>query len=318
MPSDHSTFEQAVEVLYRLNVGLIGTRAERHERPHKPLLLLAVLNLIAAGRATPDHIPWSQDLRQRFTRYFQLVQKNNDQDTPENPFYYLRNEGWWLPSKISAHGPQPLEAPPLVRDAADGHVFARIGSPITAWLLSATDRLRLREAIIARFFPKARAALSLLFEETGIQEIPPPLPENRNDDAEPKPGRSAGFRRTILEIYDFQCAACGLRIRLREMNDLTFVDAAHLIPFGDRELGGNDHPSNGIALCKIHHWAMDQRVIAPTPDGQWQVSSLLDARRSLGEAELRSLKDKPILMPHDEAFLPSKEALAWRLERLAA
>jgi len=43
-----------------------------------------------------------------------------------------------------------------------------------------------------------------------------------------------------------------------------------------------------------------------------------DARRSLGEAELRRLKDQPILMPHDEAFLPAKEALAWRLERLAA
>ena len=102
------------------------------------------------------------------------------------------------------------------------------------------------------------------------------------------------------------------------MNDLTFVDAAHLIPFGDKELGGNDHPSNGMALCKIHHWAMDQRVIAPAPDGQWHVSPILDARRSLGEAELRRLKDQPILLPHDEAFLPSQEALAWRLERLAA
>jgi len=318
MPSDNSTFEQAVETLYHLNVGVVGTGAERHERPHKPLLLLAVLDLIAEGRAMPDRIPWSQDLRQRFTRYFQLVRKSNDQDTPENPFFYLRNEGWWVAFKTGPHGPQPLQAPPLVRDGTSGQVFARIESPIAAWLLSPTDRLRLREAVIARFFPQARAALSLLFQETGVQDISPPLPESQDDDAEPKPGRSAGFRRTILEIYDYQCAACGLRIRLREMNDLTFVDAAHLIPFGDRELGGNDHPSNGMALCKIHHWAMDHRVIAPSPDGDWRVSRFLEARRSLGESELRALSGKPILLPHDEAFLPSKEALAWRLERLAA
>ncbi len=36
MPSEYSTFEQAVEALYNLNVGVIGTGADRHERPHKP------------------------------------------------------------------------------------------------------------------------------------------------------------------------------------------------------------------------------------------------------------------------------------------
>ena len=183
MPSDHSTFEQAVEALYHLNVGVIGTGAERHERPHKPLLLLAVLDLIAEGRAMPDRIPWSQDLRQYFTRYFQLVRKSNDQDTPENPFFYLRNEGWWVVFKTGPQGPQPLLAPPLVRDGASGQVFARIESPVAAWLLSPTDRLRLREAIIARYFPQARAALSLLFQETGVQDLSPPLPESQDDDA---------------------------------------------------------------------------------------------------------------------------------------
>jgi len=29
-----------------------------------------------------------------------------------------------------------------------------------------------------------------------------------------------------------------------------------------------DHPSNGIALCKNHHSAMDQYLIAPEPEGR--------------------------------------------------
>ena len=37
----------------------------RHESPHKPVLLLAVLDLFARGETTPDHIEWSQLLRQR-------------------------------------------------------------------------------------------------------------------------------------------------------------------------------------------------------------------------------------------------------------
>ena len=318
MSPDKSTFEQAVEALYRLHVGVTGTGAQRHERPHKPLLLLAVLDLIADGRATPDHIPWGADLRSRFSRYFQQVQKLDDQDTPENPFFYLRKEGWWQPMKKVAHGTVPLEAPPLVRDAGSGSVHARMDAPIAAYVLSATDRLRLREAIIARYFPHARAALAALFEETLVQDLAAPIPAADDEDSSTRPGRSAGFRRTILEIYDYQCAACGLRIRLRELNDLTFVDAAHLIPFGDRDLGGNDHPTNGMALCKLHHWAMDQRVIAPSPEGRWQVSRILDARRSLGEKELFNLKDQPFLRPSDEAFLPSPESLAWRIERLVA
>ena len=35
-------FFAAIEVLYRLNTGVIGTGACRHERPHKPVMLLAV------------------------------------------------------------------------------------------------------------------------------------------------------------------------------------------------------------------------------------------------------------------------------------
>ena len=38
----------AVEALYRLNTGVIGTGDSRHERPHKPLLLLAVLASLPA------------------------------------------------------------------------------------------------------------------------------------------------------------------------------------------------------------------------------------------------------------------------------
>ncbi|MBN8461057.1 MAG: hypothetical protein J0M04_24780 [Verrucomicrobia bacterium] len=36
----------AIERLYDLNTGIIGVGGERHERPHKPLLLLAALDLI--------------------------------------------------------------------------------------------------------------------------------------------------------------------------------------------------------------------------------------------------------------------------------
>jgi putative restriction endonuclease len=99
------------------------------------------------------------------------------------------------------------------------------------------------------------------------------------------------------------------------VEDLTFVDAAHLIPFYE---GHNDHPTNGMALCKNHHWAMDRRLIAPHPDGKWVVSTSLLAHRSPGERELTDLRGREFLPPKEVAFYPSAKALWWRVERLLA
>jgi putative restriction endonuclease len=123
--------------------------------------------------------------------------------------------------------------------------------------------------------------------------------------------RSGAFRLLILKTYDHQCVACGLRIRLP--NDITIVDAAHLIPFS---VSANDHPTNGFALCKNHHWAFDRHLITPSHNGVWRVSRKLEARRSRGEGELVGLEGERLLLPQDEAFSPSEEAIEWRLERL--
>lgn len=323
MPSSaHPAFEHAIEALYGLHIGIVGTEAGRHERPHKPVLMLAVLDLIAQGRATPDRIPWCQPLRDRFTAYFEIVRKANDQDTPENPFFFMRQEGWWKPWRQMPSGVQPLQGTPLVGDMAGGAVWASIHEPITPWLLTSAHRMQMREALVSRFFPAARASLLQLGLDHGLQEVFPGQPgglqTEAEEGAEERPGRSAAFRRVVLGAYDHQCAACGLRIRMPQREDLTFVDAAHLIPFGDASLGGNDHPTNGMALCKNHHWAMDRFLIAPTPEGIWMTSALLDARRSRGEAELLHLQRQPVLLPHEKAFHPSAEALQWRIERLAA
>ena len=98
------------------------------------------------------------------------------------------------------------------------------------------------------------------------------------------------------------------------MRDLTFVDAAHLIPYSEQP---NDHPSNGLALCKNHHWAMDRFLIAPCPDGHWKVSRRIIPQRSPGENDLAALAGNPVLPPNESAFAPAKDALAWRCERLA-
>lgn len=301
-------FPDAVEQVYRLSTGVIGSNMDRHERPHKPVLLLAIFDAIAAGEARPDRVPWSNRLRERFAEYFVLVQSRNDECTPENPFLYLRTDGFWQPFVITAQGEAPLEATPLVRDAEAGRVYGRF---VQEWQFLLSDplaRLGLRDAIVSRYFPLSQDQLRPMF----LDGTAPALLPQEGDSDDVLPGRSSAFRRQVLEKYDYQCAACGLRIWLVE-HEITFVDAAHLVPFSATR---NDHPTNGIALCKNHHWAMDQRLIAPDPDAVWRVSRYIEPRRSRGEEELARIAGAKLLPPAEPAFAPLREHLEWRHQRL--
>jgi len=300
----------AVEVLYHLSTGVVGTGVERHERPHKPVLLLAILDAIAAGKARPDHVPWSNWLRERFATYFAIVRSHNDEASPENPFYHLKTDRFWQPVALTPQGEMTLATTPLVRDTDTGRVFGRFTPEWQLLLADPQVRVGLRDALVSRYFPARQQQLRPLFHETSAGALEPKV-EDDGDNGE-LPGRSSAFRRQVLEVYDYQCAACGLRIWLAE-HELTFVDAAHLVPFS---LTRNDHPTNGLALCKNHHWALDQRLIAPGSDGRWHVSRHLEPRRSRGEEELARLSGEKLLSPAESAFAPLRENLEWRYQRL--
>src|SRR5207247_3439747 len=63
--------------------------------------------------------------------------------------------------------------------------------------------------------------------------------------------RIRGFRQAVIEVYDFRCAACGLKIN--SPDSLCWeVEAAHIVPHGSL---GRDDLFNGIALCRFLHWA---------------------------------------------------------------
>lgn len=177
-----------------------------------------------------------------------------------------------------------------------------------------SSRTILKRALIARYFPSHRESFFNLFSSK---------PDNTysaiklNDLDQPKLSRNAAFRKTIREIYDYRCAACGIRLILQEGPKKVLIEAAHLIPW---EAGQNDHPSNGMALCRNDHWALDEHLIAPCPSkehqaGVWKVSPVLDSRIADQQAFIR-LDAKHVISPTEWKFLPDQEALQWREKRL--
>jgi putative restriction endonuclease len=305
-------WERWLERLYSLRRDKRGS----HERPHKPVLLLSIIDLLDRGLIKTNAVPFSEELVATFKRYFDVVKAADDKPTIENPFYFLSGDKFWC--VMPQGGNEPLyregsaSGAPSVGQLRERGVTGHFDEGLWALLNESVSRHQLREALIARYFPERREQLAGLVTRNPAAQQPDNLEEQL------PPGRDAAFRRTILVIYDYRCAACGIRVLLNQATSL--VEAAHLIPF---QVSRNDKPTNGLALCPNHHWAMDRHLIAPCPDvkrraGVWRVSEERLDDRIEGQRDLVMLSGKPVIPPSEEKFFPAVESLRWREEHLTA
>lgn len=112
--------------------------------------------------------------------------------------------------------------------------------------------------------------------------------------------RAYDFRRRVLGAYEHRCAVCGVQLEL--------IDAAHIVPVADP--GSTDETTNGIALCKIHHAAMDRNLISFDEKYKIEVSEseierLADANLVGGIREFKQHLKAAIILPNDRRDYPS-------------
>ena len=252
MAMSNQAWETWLERIYNLRRDKTGT----HERPHKPVLLLSIIDLLDRGVITRNEVPLSNELVETFKRYFEVVRKHNDQPTIQNPFFHLCGDKFWKLVPAAGEGiiyhEGATSGAPSVAELRRRTVGGQFEAGLWALLSEPVARHQLREALIARYFPEEHDRLATIAAANRSAKPAEALKD------ELPPGRDGAFRRTILEIYDYRCAACGARMLLDQT--VSLVEAAHLIPFN---VSRNDKPTNGVALCPNHHWAMDRHLIAP-------------------------------------------------------
>lgn len=90
MPAEN-TWQRWLERFYNLR----RDKRDSHEWPHKPVLLLAILDLLDRGILTRNETPLSPELVKTFRAYFEVVRQGDDKPTIENPFYHLSGDGFW-------------------------------------------------------------------------------------------------------------------------------------------------------------------------------------------------------------------------------
>ena len=91
MAASNTVWENWLERLYNLRRDKSGS----HERPHKPALLLSIIDLLDHGVITGNEVLLSDELVATFKRYFAVVHRENDQPTIQNPFFHLCGDKFW-------------------------------------------------------------------------------------------------------------------------------------------------------------------------------------------------------------------------------
>ena len=129
--------------------------------------------------------------------------------------------------------------------------------------------------------------------------------------------RTRGFRQAVIEAYNYKCAVCGLQINSPD-GLLWEVEAAHIVPHSYK---GRDDILNGVALCRLHHWAFDVGWFTLQDNYKVQVSSKINSLPShFGLMEdydfirrLNNCKSR-IFLPHREEIYPHHNSIRWHRE----
>jgi len=281
-------------------------------------MLLSVIDLIESGEIVDNKIFFSQPLVDQFDRYFNEISKSDDWCQPSPPFFHLRTSNFWhhkiKPGREDSYSKLSTSGGGIKR-IVENIDYAYFDEDYYSLLCKKEYRAIIRRHILDQFFSDSeREKLSNLivnFSDSIAYEnrlLSKTLDSSFQGTIEAV--RDIAFRRIITSIYDYQCAVCGFRIVYPTITSP--IDAAHLIPWSK---SNNDHPSNGIALCKLHHWALDARLISPTFDFKWKVSKVLDSRRN-SENQITMFSNLGILLPKESSYYPSDESIAWCLDNL--
>lgn len=285
--------ESLLSRLSRLKVD----RARGDPAPHKPLLLLAALDLIDADRLTLPTIHLSPELTYQFLTYWRIV-AHRRKAAPDirMPFHHLSGDRIW----------EPLDA--NLQPSPDRKVTHFVRLPDTMAVLFSDQRFRdkARRVLVSSYIlPSEQVALAATLgiseSELGATAI-----ATTGHQAAVQRGRDVRFRLVVVAAYRYTCALS--RHRLTTITRGSMVDAAHIHQFADSR---NNDPRNGLALSKNSHWMFDQGLWSIADDLTIMVAASHFSEEYPGGAPLTNYIGQPMLLPDDDRLWPDRTYLAW-------
>jgi putative restriction endonuclease len=304
------------------------TDATKRKAPHKPILLLAVLDLVHRGVITSPFIDVTGDLvelNELFNLYWRRIVPLGQSSSIAFPFSRLDREPFWelVPQPGKMITPAIINNTSSVTYLRKYALGARMDEGLFRIMQAVEGREALREALLQSCFSAEPQVMlreqSVInreaYDYSRILEEKSHLPlvkEIVEADNYLSAARDQGFRRIVIKAYDHRCALCGVRIITPEQH--TVVDAAHIVPWSRSK---NDDIRNGMALCKLCHWAFDEGMMGVS-DNYEVITSHQIAVNPNAPGFLLTLTGRGIIGPQERALWPAQQYIAehrrdWRL-----
>ena len=287
--------------------------------PHKPILLLSVIDGIEQGRIKSEKIYITPELIASFKDNWSLLVTTEHIPTFALPFFHLKNEkGEFWKLKANTGYEKTLAITKTISSFKmlnEMIQYAEIDKEFFALLSETESRNELRKILLATYFPETQQRYLDKKEAGGdyIKSIEQKIKdasakyqiEKEELDEEGVFVRGTAFKKVIPRVYNYTCCVSGLRIDA--LIDIQMIDACHIVPFS---VSHNDTVSNGISLCPNLHRAFDRGLIGFDNDFKILVSEFFSENPNSSYC-LKQFAGKQILLPENELFYPSAEAFKW-------
>lgn len=297
--------------------------------PHKPVLLLAVMQGMEEGWISQNRIELSPELVGTFKAIWSGLVKTDHSPIIAQPFFHMRGEKFWhlVPNPgYEKWGSATKNCKAIgVLHRAVAHI--QLDPDLYMLLMSPAHREILKHTLLETYFPNAEVASltsssylnqvtgQILSESSVAYQSEMQLLQDKLD----KEGyeeevfvRGGVFKRQIPLLYNNTCCISGLQV-VTNIN-ASLIDACHIVPFSQSH---DDTITNGLALCPTLHRAFDRGLVAINPDGYRVMVSKRLAEPVTSTYSICQFEGKKIKRPDNEKYHPGKDNLYRHLERFA-
>ena len=284
--------------------------------PHKPLLLISIIELIEKGLVWNNRVYVNTDLVGAFQENWRLLVNTLHQPDFTQPFYYLQSEKtngkqfWFLQPKLGCQINAPIKSVNRLAEVLD---YGYFDNEFFQLLTDPVSKNIIKTLLLDTYFLETKNNF-LVSKEKGLgyihdlQDYILNEPEAKYlhikiETEEDVFVRGGLFKKLVPKVYDSTCCFTGMR--LESTYGYNFIDACHIVPFSQTH---DDKINNGIALCPNLHRAFDRGLVSIDKEYQILISSQIteNTDHPYGLAKLKGTKIK---LPFDNRHYPSQENL---------
>lgn len=302
---------------YLIKFGRLRTGASRKhgKAPHKPILLLSIIELIDQGDITENKIYITPELVASFKKIWgALVTSNIWQPRFYLPFYHLNGDKFWhlhvLPgAEIALTTSHSVKSLAALRATVE---YASFDDELFSYLINENTRAQLKGRLLKVYFPDVHYEVDSIIGQVKqyIQQLELQMLEEKaatnvkpyeiEEDEEEQAVRNGLFKRKIPEYYHFTCCISGLRVDSTKA--VSMVDACHIIPWSKTQ---DDSVKNGFTLCPNLHRAFDRGLIGV--DDGYKVIVSDDFLETESDYSIRKFSGKGLILPKSKSLWPGQD-----------